>query len=756
MGIAVTDEQMALAEAVGAFTSRLAPMEHARKLLDSGSRDGEDSVWQQFVRQGFATMHLPDASGEVATLADVAIMLEQAGRSLVPGPLLPTVLTSLLIGRHGTGTAQAELLDAFARGARGACDLSASQLTAVASGDGWLLTGTTGLILGAPGADYLLLRTLAGSEEVWLAVAGRDVVIREEAGVDGTRTLGRVECAAGQVVPASRINVTQGQVKAAAAALFAAEAVGIARWCQETGAAYAKIREQFGRPIAAFQAIKHKCARIFVTTELMAAAAWDAAMAWEQDPEQFELAAQGLVSPQYPPPYGLGVGPAEQVIIAEEFDRAGIAQPSTLIGEWALPTIIVHGNDAQRERFTMPSLRGEVTWCQLFSEPGAGSDLASLRLRAQRAAGGWVLNGQKVWSSNAHVAEWGICLARTDPEASKHRGISYFLIDMSSPGLTVRQLREADGSYMFNETFFDDVFVPDDCLVGQPNDGWRLARTTLGNERLSIGGGLGGGRRSPAQIAADAGATGPDVEFWIGALTSGYNTLGALSQRMIVRSLNGLEPAADGELAEYADLSAYCGGDLNDMVIDPAGRAYVGDFGPDLMSAAPTSLKRVDPDGRVTIAADGLRFPNGSAITPDGRTLIVGETMGNRLTAFDLAPDGSLSRRRVWAQLGPEVTSLDQLRIGPDGCALDAEGCLWVADALGGPMLRVAPGGQIAGQVDLPQGLHAYACALGGDDGRTLLLCCAPDALEHNREPVREAILFTMPVDVPGAEHAHP
>ena len=665
MGIAVTDDQVALAEAVGAFTARVAPMEETRKLLDSGPRNGEDRVWQQLMSQGFATMHLPDASGDVATLADVAVMLEQAGRSLVPGPLLPTVLTSMLVERHGTGTAHAELREAFAHGARGACDLSASQLTAVASGGGWLLTGATGLILGAPGADYLLLRAVAGSEEAWLVVAGRDVVIREVSGVDGTRTLGRVEGKAGQVVPASRINVTEGQVRAAAAALFAAEAAGIARWCQETGVAYAKLREQFGRPIGAFQAIKHKCARIFVTTELMAAAAWDAAMAWDEDPAQFELAAlsaavaclqpavdlcldtitllgaigntwehdahlywrraialnallgpspelarsvaaisrhaertravrvdaepdgfrdavagklraaqaeppdrrqaaladQGLVSPQYPPPYGLGAGPVEQVIIAEEFDRAGIAQPSTLIGEWALPTIIVHGDDAQRERFIMPSLRGEIIWCQLFSEPGAGSDLASLRLRAQGAEGGWVLDGQKVWSSNAHVADWGICLARTDPEASKHRGISYFLIDMSSPGLTVRQLREADGSYMFNETFFDDVFVPDDCLVGEPDDGWRLARTTLGNERLSIGSGLGGGRKSPARIAAEAGASGPDIEFWIGSLTSDYDTLGALSQRMVVRSLNGLEPAADGAVLKLvsSQMSARAG-----------------------------------------------------------------------------------------------------------------------------------------------------------------------------------------------------
>ncbi len=187
------------------------------------------------------------------------------------------------------------------------------------------------------------------------------------------------------------------------------------------------------------------------------------------------------------------------------------------------------------------------------------------------------------------------------------------------------------------------------------------------------------------------------------------------------------------------------------MVVDRAGRAFVGDFGPDPMTAAPTSLKRVDPDGRVTIAADGLRFPNGSVITPDGRTLIVGETMGNRLTAFDLAPDGTLVHRRVWAQLGPEVTGMEDLRIGPDGCALDAEGCIWMADALGGPVLRIAPGGEVREQLDLPTAWHAYACALGGDDGRTLLLCCAPDAFEHNRVPARDAVLLTTTVRVPAA-----
>jgi alkylation response protein AidB-like acyl-CoA dehydrogenase len=678
VGIAVTDEQTALADAVAAFAARVAPVEETRKLLDSGPRDTADRVWKQFVDQGFATMHLPDAAGDAAALADVAILLEQAGRSLVPGPLLPTVLTSLLVHRHADEAAAPPLADAFASGARGACVLSAGELTAVAAGADWLLTGTTGLVLGAPDADYLLLGARAGDEQVWLVVQSGDVTVRETAGVDGTRSLGTVEAAAVLVPALSRLSVTEGQVRAMAAVLFAAEAAGIARWCQETGLAYAKIREQFGRPIGAFQAIKHKCARIFVAAELMTAAVWDAAMAWEQDSGQFELAAlsaavtclqpavdlcldtvtllgaigntwehdvqlywrraialsallgpapelarsvaaysrqavrarairvdgepagfregvaatvraaqaaeparrqalladRGLVSPQYPAPYGLGAGPVEQVIIAEEFDRAGIAQPSTVIGDWALPTIIVHGDDAQRERFVLPTLRGDITWCQLFSEPGAGSDLASLRLRARRADGGWVLNGQKVWSSNAHLADWGICLARTDPEAAKHRGISYFLIDMSSPGLTVRRIREANGEDKFNETFFDDVFVPGDCLVGPLNDGWRLARTTLGNERLSIGSGGHGSRKSPAQTAADAGASGPDVELSIGRLTSAYNTLDALSQRIVVRSLNGLEPAADGAVMKLVNSQvAVQAGDFGLLCAGPSAAA---------------------------------------------------------------------------------------------------------------------------------------------------------------------------------------
>ncbi|WP_249523250.1 SMP-30/gluconolactonase/LRE family protein [Modestobacter marinus] len=217
---------------------------------------------------------------------------------------------------------------------------------------------------------------------------------------------------------------------------------------------------------------------------------------------------------------------------------------------------------------------------------------------------------------------------------------------------------------------------------------------------------------------------------------------------------------SDGRTTELADLSEHCGGHLNDLVVDEAGRVYVGDFGFDLMgggAARTASLKRVDPNGTVTVVAEGLQFPNGMVITPDGGTLLVDETLGNRVTAFDLAPDGSLTDRRVFAQLGPEVTGttteevLGQLVVAPDGCTLDAEGHLWIADAVGGRAARLAPGGEVVDEVRAPEGLGVFACALGGDDGRTLLLCSAPDFYAHNRAPVREAVLLTTTVDVPHA-----
>ena len=204
------------------------------------------------------------------------------------------------------------------------------------------------------------------------------------------------------------------------------------------------------------------------------------------------LASSGYLTPHWPRPHGLAAEPALQLLIDTELERAGVTRPDLVIGAWAIPTILEYGTAAQQQRFVAPTLAGEIVWCQLFSEPEAGSDLAGVRTRATRVEGGWELTGQKIWTSQAHNAHWGICLARTDTDVPKHKGITYFLVDMETPGIDVRPLRELTGRANFNEVFLDAVFVPDDCVVGEPGAGWRLARTTLANERVAMGGsGLG-------------------------------------------------------------------------------------------------------------------------------------------------------------------------------------------------------------------------------------------------------------------------
>ncbi|HXA60706.1 MAG TPA: acyl-CoA dehydrogenase [Streptosporangiaceae bacterium] len=660
MSIALTEEQQALAESVAGFTARYVSSESTRAEFDDLAAGMWPEVWTHLVEQGILAIHLPSRyGGDDAGLVELAVVLEETGRGLMPGPLLPTLLTSLVVSRHGGAELCARVLPRFAGGSPGACATTAEGLVAVRRRDGWEVTGTTAPVLGALSGEHVVLGARAPEGVVWflLEPEARDAVkVTRRSGVDLTRDIGCFT-AEGLLVPFDRVlSVDSTELRSLAAVLFSAEAVGIARWCQETGLEYVKVREQFGRPVGSFQAIKHKCARMFIQSQLMAAAAWDAASAADQDREQFALASASaaitclggiaelgletvtlfggigytwehdahlywrrgmslatllgplhgweesagrlarvtertrtidlsheepghraraaetlravaaapegerremlaearLVSPHYPEPYGMGADPTAQVVISQEYERAGLAQPSTGIGEWALPTVIAHGTEAQRERFVMPTLRGEIVWCQLFSEPGAGSDLASLRSRAERKDGGWLLNGQKVWTSSAHEADWGICLARTDPDAPKHKGLSYFLVDMRSPGLEVRPLREANGGYLFNEVFFNDVFIPDDCLVGQPGDGWRLARTTLGNERVSMGSGMSSVRERPARTAEALGVDGPEVVRDIGALTAKINAFEALGQRIFLRQLSGLQPGAESSVLKVA------------------------------------------------------------------------------------------------------------------------------------------------------------------------------------------------------------
>jgi alkylation response protein AidB-like acyl-CoA dehydrogenase len=200
---------------------------------------------------------------------------------------------------------------------------------------------------------------------------------------------------------------------------------------------------------------------------------------------QAKLAEARWVGIHWPRAYGgRGASPVEVAIYNTEYARARAPQPVNRVGiNLAGPTLLAHGTDEQKQRWLARILSAEELWCQLFSEPGAGSDLASLTTRATPTGDGWLLNGQKVWTSYAQFARWGICLARTDPDAPKHRGISYFIVDMEAPGIDVRPLVQLTGEAEFNEVFFDDAFVPEDHLLGGLNQGWAVANTTLAHER---------------------------------------------------------------------------------------------------------------------------------------------------------------------------------------------------------------------------------------------------------------------------------
>ncbi|HET6874673.1 MAG TPA: acyl-CoA dehydrogenase [Acidimicrobiales bacterium] len=269
------------------------------------------------------------------------------------------------------------------------------------------------------------------------------------------------------------------------------------------------------------------------------------------------LVDAGLFVPHWPEPWGRGAGAVEQLIIDDELERAGVRRSNLAVGAWAAPTIAAHGTAAQQERWVGPTLLGQIKWCQLFSEPGAGSDLASLTTRATRAVGpnnedGWQLNGQKVWTSMAKDADYGICLARTNPDAPKHLGITYFIVDMKSAGIDIRPLRELTGAAMFNEVFLDDVFVPDDNVIGDIDGGWPLARTTLANERVAMGSGasFGGGIETLLALVASLGVDSldpVDVDR-LGGLLGEAHCLSVMGRRTAHRAVTGARPGAESSV----------------------------------------------------------------------------------------------------------------------------------------------------------------------------------------------------------------
>ncbi|MEV0409698.1 acyl-CoA dehydrogenase family protein [Streptomyces sp. NPDC050448] len=638
MGIGITGEQRELAEAVRGWVARAVPPEEVRKLLDSPPQTGaRPSWWDALAESGLLEPHL-----EGGTLLDLAVVVEEAARAALPGAFLPSALASVLLDRAG-----AEPL----AGRIGAVALGPGTLTAVAvEGGGHLLDGVAPPVLGAGEADLVLLAAEAAHGTCWFAVDAAALDIRTHDSADPTRPTAEVRARAVTVAPGRLLRLDAALVRDLACALFAADACGTAAWALHTAAEYAKVREQFGRPIGQFQGIKHLCADMLVRLEQARALAWDAAQAmdepaevrslvaalaaggaldaahscakdciqvlggigftWEHDahihlrralvarqllgpgdghrvravrlaaagarrelrlelPVEAEthrakartaiedargldpaaarriLAPTGYAAPYLPPPYGLGAGPVEQLVVQQELRAAGIKLADLGIATWVVPSLLAYGTEAQRERFVLPTLRGDVTWCQLFSEPEAGSDLASLRTRAERTAdGSWKVNGQKVWTSSAHSADFGILLARTDPAAPKHKGLGYFVVDMrNSPGIDVRPLKEITGEALFNEVWFDDVLLPADALVGAPGDGWKVARNTLGNERVHMADQMTFGTGLEALLAASAELDGA-YRARIGVLTAEAHALACIGLRTTLQQVSGLEPGA--------------------------------------------------------------------------------------------------------------------------------------------------------------------------------------------------------------------
>jgi alkylation response protein AidB-like acyl-CoA dehydrogenase len=271
-------------------------------------------------------------------------------------------------------------------------------------------------------------------------------------------------------------------------------------------------------------------------------------------PQRTIIADAGLVAAQWPRPWGIEATPLQQLIIDEEFGkRPDVTRPSLGIAEWILPSIIKAGSDELQQRLIPPTQRGELAWCQLFSEPGAGSDLAALTTRATKVDGGWRINGHKIWTSSAQRADYGALLARTDPAAKKHRGIGYFIVDMRSPGIEIQPIKQASGESEFNEVFLADVFVPDDMLLGEPTGGWALAVATMAEERSAISGYVQFDRAAALRrLAAAPGDERDDLVRELGELDAYTHAIKALGVRETIRLLDGQPSGATSSIAKVA------------------------------------------------------------------------------------------------------------------------------------------------------------------------------------------------------------
>lgn len=590
MPIAINPEHVDLADSVRALVARVAPSDVLHEALETPLQN-PPPYWKAAADQGLQGLHLAESvGGQGFGILELAIVLAEFGYGAVPGPFVPSAIASALIAAHDP---KAEVLEGLATGDTIAAYAIDSGLTATRQGESLVIRGEVRAVPAAAQASVLVLPVAIDSGEEWLVLDAADLEIEPVTGVDPLRPVAHVRVNAVEVSQDRVLSdLSRPAAHALMSTLLSAEAVGVARWATDTAAEYAKIREQFGRPIGQFQAVKHKCAEMIATTERATAAVWDAARAidendqhaafaaavaatlapvaaqhcaqdciqvhggigftWEHDTNVYyrralalaacfgraadypqrvvdtatstglrgididldpdteklrqeiraEVAAlkelprdertvaiveAGWVQPHLPKPWGRAAKPIEQIIIAQEFSSGRVRRPAMGIAAWLIPSIVAFGTDEQQQRFLPPTFRGEMIWCQLFSEPGAGSDLASLTTKATKVDGGWRITGQKIWTTGAQVSQWGALLARTDPSAPKHQGITYFLLDMKAEGVEVKPLKELTGHAMFNTVFIDDVFVPDDMVLGEVNRGWEVSRNTLTAERVSIG-----------------------------------------------------------------------------------------------------------------------------------------------------------------------------------------------------------------------------------------------------------------------------
>jgi alkylation response protein AidB-like acyl-CoA dehydrogenase len=272
-------------------------------------------------------------------------------------------------------------------------------------------------------------------------------------------------------------------------------------------------------------------------------------------PSGRDLAAAGYVAPHWPRPWGLAADPIHQLIIDDELRRHRVRRPDNAIGiGWAGPTIIHAGTEEQKERYLLPLLAGEEIWCQLFSEPGAGSDLANLSTRATLDGDTYVVNGQKVWTSYAHTAAFGILICRTNPDAPKHQGVTYLICPMDAPGVTIRPIIEMTGAHNFNEVFLDEVRIPVANRVGEQNAGWALAKVTLGNERVSLSGeGALWGRGPSADdlisvVRQAGGCTDPVMRQRLAQLFVHSEVLRQIRLRTLAAAIAGRPPGAEASV----------------------------------------------------------------------------------------------------------------------------------------------------------------------------------------------------------------